>query len=77
MPLRSVGSLSLVRQLVAGGLVDQLRLVTFPLFAGDAGREWAYNDIVHAELELIDHRVLDGQILVFEYRPTGNDIPRA
>lgn len=77
VPMRTIGSLSLVRQLLAGGLVDQVRLVTFPLFAGDAGREWAYTDIVPADLQLIDHRVLDGRILVVEYRPTGNDIPRA
>jgi hypothetical protein len=30
-----------------------------------------------ADLELVDHRVLDGRVLLVEYRPTGSDIPRA
>src|SRR5262245_8827422 len=37
-PLRTMGSLSLARQLTDAGLVDRLRLMTFPLIAGDAGR---------------------------------------
>ena len=75
--VRTVGSLSIVRQLVDGGLVDRLRLLIFPLFAGDAGREWAYADLAPNELELTDHRVIDGRILLVEYRPTGKDVPRA
>jgi dihydrofolate reductase len=77
VPLRTIGSLSLARQLVSAGLVDRLRLMTFPLFAGPAGRDSAFADIGSADLELVDHRVLDGRILLIEYRPTGKDIPRA
>ena len=77
VPLRTIGSLTLVCQLVAAGLVDRLRLVTFPLFAGPDGREWAFTDIASADLELVEHRVLDGRVLVVEYHPTGKDIPRA
>jgi dihydrofolate reductase len=77
VPLRTVGSPTLVCQLVAAGLVDRLRLVTFPLFAGPDGREWAFTDIASADLELVEHRVLDGRVLVVEYHPTGKDIPRA
>jgi dihydrofolate reductase len=77
LPLRTVGSMSLARQLVNAGLVDRLRLMTFPLLAGPSGREAAFADIASADLELVDHRVLDGRILLIEYRPTGKDIPRA
>ncbi|MEV4836398.1 dihydrofolate reductase family protein [Nonomuraea sp. NPDC049486] len=77
VPLRTMGSLSLARQLVSAGLVDRLRLMTFPLFAGDAGRDPAFAGITSADLELAGHRVLDGRILLSEYRPTGKDIPRA
>jgi dihydrofolate reductase len=77
VPLRTWGSLSLARQLLAAGLVDRLRLMVFPLFAGDAGREPAFADVAADELELVSQRVLDGRILLVEYRPTGNDIPRA
>jgi dihydrofolate reductase len=76
VPLRTMGSLSLARQLTTAGLVDRLRLTTFPLIAGEAGREPAFADMASADLELVDHRVLDGRVLLVEYRPTGRDIPR-
>jgi dihydrofolate reductase len=77
VPLRTMGSLSLARQLVGAGLVDRLRLMSFPLLAGSSGREAALADVASADLELVDHRVLDGRVLLVEYRPTGRDIPRA
>jgi dihydrofolate reductase len=76
VPLRTVGSLSVGRQLLDAGLVDRLRLMTFPLLAGPDGREAAFADVSAADLELVDNRVLDGRILLVEYRPTGEDIPR-
>jgi len=77
VPLRTMGSLSLARQLTSAGLVERLRLVTFPLIAGDSGREAAFADMASADLELVDHRALDGRVLLVEYRPTRRDIPRA
>lgn len=58
------------------GLVDRLRLMTFPLLAGPEGREPFFADTACADLELADHRVLDGRILLAEWVPTGRDIPR-
>ena len=75
--LRTVGSLSVARQLLDAGLVDRLRLMTFPLLAGGAGRESAFEGVGSADLELVEHRVLDGRILLLEYQPTGRDIPRS
>jgi dihydrofolate reductase len=77
VPLRTMGSVSLARQLTQAGLVDRLRLMVFPLIAGDAGRNPFFADMASADLELADHRVLDGRVLLVEYRPTGKDIPRA
>jgi len=77
VPLRTMGSLSVARQLISAGLVDRLRLMTFPLIAGNSGREAAFANMSSADLELIDHRTLDGRVLLVEYRPTGKDIPRA
>lgn len=77
VPLRTTGSLSLARQLMGAGLVDRLRLLTFPLVAGDAGREAFFADMAAADLELVEHRALDGRVLLLEYHPTGKDIPRA
>jgi hypothetical protein len=33
VPLRTIGSLSVAQQLITAGVVDRLRLMTFPLFA--------------------------------------------
>ena len=74
--LRTIGSLSLARQLISERLVDSLRLMVFPLLAGPSGRESAFRDVESAELELADHRLLDGRVLLLEYLPTGQDIPR-
>jgi dihydrofolate reductase len=75
VPLRTMGSLSIVRQLVNAGLVDRLRLMVFPLFVGPSGSEPAYDALDETELELLDHRVLDGRIVLLDYRPTGTPIP--
>lgn len=75
--LRTWGSMSLARQLLSAKLVDRLRLMTFPLLAGGAGREAAFAAVASADLHLTDHRVLDGRIVLTEYQPTGRDIPRA
>ncbi|MGX7681753.1 dihydrofolate reductase family protein [Jatrophihabitans sp. DSM 45814] len=77
VPLRTMGSLSLAKQLMSAGLVERLRLMTFPLIAGDSGREAAFSEMASADLELVNHRALDGRVLLVEYRPTGQDIPRA
>jgi dihydrofolate reductase len=76
VPLRTMGSLSVARQLIGAGLVDRLRLMTFPLLAGTSGLEPFFAEVTSADLELIDHQVLDGGVLLVEYRPTGLDIPR-
>ncbi|MDQ6658889.1 MAG: dihydrofolate reductase family protein [Actinomycetota bacterium] len=74
--LRTTGSLSLVQQLIAAGLVDRLRLVTFPLLAGAAGREPAFFEAASTELRLVDTRILDARIHLVEYAPTDRGIPR-
>ncbi|MFJ3670368.1 dihydrofolate reductase family protein [Streptomyces sp. NPDC090106] len=77
VPLRTMGSLSVARQLLDAHLVDRLRLMTFPLLVGASGREPLFEDVASADLELVGHRALDGRVLLIEYRPTGRDIPRA
>ena len=70
-PLRSIGSLTLVRSLLDLGLVDQLRIALFPLLLGDAGREPAFAAHHRADLELTGTRVLDSRIVMLDYRPAG------
>ncbi len=68
-PLRSIGSVSLVKSMMRLGLVDRLRLMVFPLILGSAGREPIYAGYPQAGLELIDAKVLDSRVILNEYRP--------
>jgi dihydrofolate reductase len=74
-PIRTMGSLSVVKQLLNAGLVDRLRLMVFPLLVGPGGREAMFDGVDEADLALVDHRVLDGRVLLVEYAPTGLPIP--
>ena len=62
---------------MSASLVDRLRLMIFPLIAGTQGREASFADMASAELELVDHRILDGRVLLVEYQPTWRESPRA
>jgi dihydrofolate reductase len=68
-PLRSIGSISLVRSMFKARLVDRLRLMVFPVILGTSGREPIYADFPQAALELIQTRVLDSAVILLEYRP--------
>jgi dihydrofolate reductase len=70
-PLRSIGSLTLVRGLLELGLVDRLRVAIFPLVLGDAGFEPAFAGYHRVGLELASTRVLDSQIVMLEYRSSA------
>jgi dihydrofolate reductase len=67
-PLRSIGSISLVKTMMQLELVDRLRLMVFPLIVGSAGWEPIYAGYPQAGLELIDTRVLDSRLILLEYR---------
>jgi dihydrofolate reductase len=68
--LRTIGSISVVRDLIAAGLLDRLRLVVFPIVLGGDGREPAFADHPRGTMELVDSKVLDGRLIALEYRPT-------
>ena len=42
--LRTIGSLSLCRTLLAAGLVDRFRVVVFPVITGSTGAERIYDE---------------------------------
>ena len=69
--LRIIGSLSLVRQLLGAGLIDRLRLLVFPLIVGETGQEPAFAHLPDVALDLVGQSVLDGRIVLSEYRPSG------
>jgi dihydrofolate reductase len=68
-PLRSIGSISLVKSMMQLGLIDRLRLMVFPVILGSAGREPIFAGYLQGSLELIDTKVLDSRLILLEYRP--------
>jgi dihydrofolate reductase len=70
VPLRSHGSLALNRALMAAGLVDRLQVTLFPVITGQTGAEPIFQNAADFDLELIEHRTLDGHIQELIYRPT-------
>ncbi|WP_156690044.1 dihydrofolate reductase family protein [Mycobacterium sp. Marseille-P9652] len=70
VPLRSHGSLSMNRALMAAGLVDRVQVTLFPVITGQTGDDRIFAGAADFDLELIESRTLDGRIQELVYRPT-------
>ena len=70
MPLRSHGSLSMNRALMAAGLVDRVQVTLFPVITGQTGLEPIFKGAADFDLELLESRTLDSDITELVYRPT-------
>jgi dihydrofolate reductase len=70
VPLRSHGSLSMNRALMAAGLVDRVQVTLFPVITGQNGDDPIFRGAADFDLELIESRTLDGRIQELTYRPT-------
>jgi dihydrofolate reductase len=70
VPLRSHGSLSLNRALMAAGLVDRVQVTLFPVITGQTGVNPIFQGAADFDLELIDSKTLDGNIQELTYTPT-------
>jgi len=70
VPLRSNGSLSLNRSLIAAGLVDYVQLTIFPVISGRTGAEPIFQGAADFDLELVEQRSLDRHTQELIYRPT-------
>ena len=70
VPLRSHGSLSMNRALMAAGLVDRVQVTLFPVVTGLTGLDPIFHGAVDFDLELVESRRLDGDIQELVYRPT-------
>jgi dihydrofolate reductase len=70
VPLRSHGSLSLNRALMAAGLVDRVQVTLFPVITGRTGLDPIFRGAADFDLELIESRTLDGNTQELIYRPT-------
>jgi dihydrofolate reductase len=70
VPLRSHGSLSLNRALMAAGLVDRVQVTIFPVITGQTGANPVFGGAADFDLELIDSKTFDGNIQELTYAPT-------
>jgi len=69
VPLRSHGSLSMNRALMAAGLVDRVQVTIFPVITGKTGTAPVFQGAADFDLELIESRTLDGRTQELIYRP--------
>ncbi|HEY0452894.1 dihydrofolate reductase family protein [Actinophytocola sp.] len=69
VPLRSHGSLSMNRALMAAGLVDRVQVTIFPVITGQTGVDPIFGGAADFDLELIESRTLDGHTQELIYRP--------
>jgi dihydrofolate reductase len=69
VPLRSHGSLSLNRALMAAGLVDRVQVTLFPVITGATGTDPIFKGAADFDLTPIEARTLDGRIQELVYRP--------
>ncbi|MEU9688408.1 dihydrofolate reductase family protein [Amycolatopsis japonica] len=70
VPLRSHGSLSMNRALMAAGLVDRVQVTVFPVITGRTGASSIFQGAADFDLELLESRTFDGRIQELVYRPT-------
>jgi dihydrofolate reductase len=70
VPLRSHGTLSMNRALMAAGLVDRVQVTLFPVITGQNGSDPIFQGAADFDLELLETRTLDGDIQELTYRPT-------
>lgn len=75
VPLRSHGSLSVNRALMAAGLVDYLQVTVFPVITGQTGSDPVFGGAPDLDLALIESRTLDGHVQELVYRPTLHGTP--
>jgi dihydrofolate reductase len=70
VPLRSHGSLSMNRALMAAGLVDRVQVTFFPAITGQTGLNPVFGGAADFDLDLLESRTLDGRIQELVFRPT-------
>ena len=71
VPLRSHGSISMNRALLAAGLVDRLEVIVFPVITGASGEDPILVGLPDIDLELVASRLIDGRMQQLVYVPTG------
>jgi dihydrofolate reductase len=71
LPMRTIGSMSLVRSLFRLGLVDRLRVMLFPMIHGVAGEGPVFAELPDLDLGLTGTTVIDGRLVLLDYQVCG------
>jgi dihydrofolate reductase len=71
LPMRTIGSPSLVRSLFRLGLVDRLRIMVFPMVHGATGEGPVFAELPDLDLSLIGTTVIDERLVLLDYRVGG------
>ncbi len=69
VPMRSHGSITLNRALLAAGLVDRIEVMMFPAVTGRTGEAALFHGGVELDLDLLESTVLDGRTQKLVYAP--------
>lgn len=72
LPMRTIGSASLVRSLFQLGLVDRLCVMVFPMIHGTAGEVPVFAGLPTIDLSLADTTTIDNRLVLLDFRICGN-----
>lgn len=72
LPMRTIGSASLVRSLFRLGLVDRVRVMVFPMIHGAAGEGPVFAGLPDVDLSLAGTTVIDDRLVLLDYRVGGD-----
>ena len=75
LPMRTIGSPSLVRSLFRLGLVDRVQVMVFPTIRGDTGAGPVFAEAPDLDLRLTSTRVIDDRLVLLDYRVSGSVAP--
>jgi dihydrofolate reductase len=68
LPMRTIGSASLVRSLFRLDLVDRLRVMVFPTIHGATGEGPVFADLPDVTLDLVGTTTIDDRLVLLDYR---------
>jgi dihydrofolate reductase len=67
LPMRTIGSPSLVRSLFRLGLVDRVRVMIFPMIHGEQGEGPVFAELPVLDLNLAGTTVIDDRLVLLDY----------
>lgn len=68
LPMRTIGSRTLVRSLFQLDLVDRLRVMVFPTLHGSTGEGPVFADLPDVTLDLVGTATIDERLVLLDYR---------